>query len=270
MVQSLDRAVHDAFATAGLAPGPVAAACLGLAGAGRPEDQKSVLDWAAHRQLAAKVSIENDGRLVLAAGTPADWGVALVAGTGSFALARTPDGQLRRAGGWGYLFGDEGSAYAVALAGLRAVTKAFDGSAPATMLTESLLARLQVADVKSIVAAVYGRGLDRTAIARLAEVVTSTAQAGDLVAIHCLDTAAAELAATARAAVKLLTDNGIAQIPLTLSGGLITSCPCYAERVLSMLRVNLSAELQPITYVQEPVAGAIRLARTLVGSGSET
>jgi N-acetylmuramic acid 6-phosphate etherase len=266
MVHSLEQAVHDAFAAARLKPGPVAAACLGLAGADRTDDRRSLLDWAADRQLAAKVAVENDCRLVLAAGTPADWGVAVIAGTGSMVLARTPEGQMRRSGGWGYLFGDEGSAYALTLAGLRAVTRAFDGSAPGTMLTELLLARLQVAEVKAIVPAVYGRGLDRAEIARLADVVTTAAEAGDAVAINCLDNAAAELACTAGAAARLLTDNAIYAIPLTFSGSLLTSCPNYADRVLSRLRVELHADPRPFTFVKEPAAGAIRLARKMIAS----
>jgi N-acetylglucosamine kinase-like BadF-type ATPase len=260
MERALDDAIDSAFSAAGIPRAAVGAACLGLAGAGRPEDQKSVLDWAARQQLAGKVRIENDGRLVLAAGTPGDWGAAIIAGTGSLVLVRTPGGCLRRAGGWGYLFGDEGSAYALALAGLRALTRASDGSAPATAITAAMLARLQVTCVQGVVPAVYGRGLDRTAIAGLADVVTAAADKGDVVAMNCLETAATELAGTARAAMRELVHEGVAQVPVALAGGLLLACRPYANLVLQLTRQELGMALEPVTFVDEPAVGAIRLA----------
>ncbi len=97
-------------------------------------------EWAARTQLAATVDVIEDAALLLAAGTPDGWGVAVVAGTGSMAFARAADGRTARAGGWGPLLGDEGSGYAIALAGLRAAARAADGRAPATPLTDRLLA----------------------------------------------------------------------------------------------------------------------------------
>src|SRR5262249_19850071 len=55
------------------------------------------------------------------------------------AFVRSPDGRLDRSGGWGYLLGDEGSAYGLSLAGLRAVVRSADGCLPPARLTQSLL-----------------------------------------------------------------------------------------------------------------------------------
>jgi N-acetylglucosamine kinase-like BadF-type ATPase len=60
----------------------------------------------------ARVRVVHDAHLVLAAGG-LDTGVALIAGTGSVAWGACPDGPDARAGGWGYLLGDEGSATAL-------------------------------------------------------------------------------------------------------------------------------------------------------------
>ena len=54
--------------------------------------------------------IVHDTQLILAAADVQD-GIALISGTGSVAWGRTPDGRTARAGGWGYLLGDEGSGY---------------------------------------------------------------------------------------------------------------------------------------------------------------
>src|SRR5690606_40864022 len=54
-------------------------------------------------------------------GVPSGVGIALIAGTGSIAFARNERGETGRSGGWGHIFGDEGSAYMVAVDALRAV-----------------------------------------------------------------------------------------------------------------------------------------------------
>lgn len=64
-------------------------------------------EWAARARLADAVDVIEDAALLLAAGTPAGWGVAVVGGTGSMAFARSADGRTARAGGWGPLLGDE-------------------------------------------------------------------------------------------------------------------------------------------------------------------
>ncbi|QJW94059.1 N-acetylmuramic acid 6-phosphate etherase [Frigoriglobus tundricola] len=94
---ALDEAINGAFCAAGRVRASVRAACLGLAGAGRPGDQEVVREWAARVALAGTVDVIEDAALLLAAGTPHGWGVAVVAGTGSMAFARSADGRTARA-----------------------------------------------------------------------------------------------------------------------------------------------------------------------------
>ena len=126
-LQSLDTAIRSAFHAAGLTPEPVDVICLGLAGFDRPDDRKILREWAEHAGWARSILIVNDGDLVIAAGTPEGWGVGVIAGTGSIAVGRTKDGRTARAGGWGHLIGDEGSAYRVVLDALRLVARRTDG-----------------------------------------------------------------------------------------------------------------------------------------------
>src|SRR5947209_19543433 len=120
----------------------VAAACLGLAGIDRQEGLDVIHGWAARTALGGSVSVANDAALLLAAGTPEGWGLAVVAGTGSIAWGRDRAGREDRAGGWGYLLGDEGSGYAVAVAALRAVALAAGRTGPPTELADLLVKRL--------------------------------------------------------------------------------------------------------------------------------
>ena len=93
--RALDAAIAAAFRDAGLEPAPVEAACLGLAGFDRPDDRKILIGWADESRLAHRLVLVNDGDLVVAAGTPEGWGIGVIAGTGSIAVGRTPDGRTR-------------------------------------------------------------------------------------------------------------------------------------------------------------------------------
>jgi N-acetylglucosamine kinase-like BadF-type ATPase len=66
-------------------------------------------------------------------------GVGVVAATGATSFAiRADDGRCASFGGWGSLLGDEGSAYAMGLLGLRCAVRAFEGRVDApTRLIEA-------------------------------------------------------------------------------------------------------------------------------------
>ncbi len=148
-----------AFDAAGLTPAPVDVICLGLAGFDRPDDRKILAGWADEARWARRLVLVNDGDLVVAAGTPEGWGVGVIAGTGSIAVGRAEDGRTARAGGWGHLIGDEGSAYGVVLDALRLVARRADGRDPRPPgrdpLTERLCAALGVAEASQIVTTIY-------------------------------------------------------------------------------------------------------------------
>ena len=92
-VAALDAAIRAVFDAAGLEPAPVDVACLGLAGFDRPDDRAVLAGWADEACVARRLVLVNDGDLVVAAGTPEGWGVGVIAGTGSIAVGRTPDGR---------------------------------------------------------------------------------------------------------------------------------------------------------------------------------
>jgi N-acetylmuramic acid 6-phosphate etherase len=255
---ALDAAVESAFAAAGLKRGPVASACLGLAGAGRPKEQAVIRAWAEQARLAANIEVTSDAAILLAAGTPQGWGLVLVAGTGSIALGRTNDGRSGRAGGWGYLLGDEGSGYALVLAGLQAAARAADGRGSATILTERFLERFGLSQPQELIQAVYGGGLDRAALAALAPLVVAAAE-DDTIAAEIVEQGARELALAAAAVARQL--QWTAPIPLALAGGLLLGSAPYRQKVLHALEA-LEVRHDAVAIVEEPAEGALRLAFT--------
>jgi len=53
-------------------------------------------------------------------------GIYVLSGTGSVVVGRNAQGEVARAGGWGHLLGDHGSAYWIGITGLRAAVREYD------------------------------------------------------------------------------------------------------------------------------------------------
>jgi N-acetylglucosamine kinase-like BadF-type ATPase len=258
-LRELGAAVDGAFAAAGLPRSRAGAICLGLAGVGRPDGLDLIRGWAERAGLADAVTVTTDAALLLAAGTPDGWGLAVIAGTGSIAVARSASGEIGRAGGWGYLLGDEGSAFRVVQSALRACCHAVDGCGPPTGLVERFAVRMGLSDPRDFVSAVYGGGWDRAALASLAPLVLEAAAGGDLEAVRVLTEQAEELARTAAAAART-TGLPASDVPLALAGGLMLGSETYRELFLVALRyVGLSPG--PVRLVDDPAVGAVLLAR---------
>jgi N-acetylglucosamine kinase-like BadF-type ATPase len=123
------------------------------------------------------------------------WGVVATAGTGSSIYGRTPEGQGLQAGGWGHILGDEGSAYDIALGGLRAAARAYDGRGEPTSLTEVFPKHFGVPDMIGVAITIYvDKTMTRDRIAEAARVVAEEANQGDAVARSVMEGAGRELA----------------------------------------------------------------------------
>jgi N-acetylglucosamine kinase-like BadF-type ATPase len=222
-------------------------------------------EWSDRFGWARKLLLVNDGALILAAGTPLGWGLGVIAGTGSIAVGRAPDGRTVRSGGWGHLFGDEGSAYAVSLAALRWVARhadGRDGRATPDPLSECMCHTLGIHDASELVTTIYSPEFDRARIAALAPAVVECAQADPLVAERILRPAARDLAEMVLAVAHQLglpETGAFPRWPLALAGGFLLSTAIVAEELLRALAAAGLAV--SATRVPEPVCGALVLAR---------
>lgn len=265
---SITAAIEAAFADAGLEPKRVAAACLGLAGVGLPEDRDAVLAWATQADLADKVLVVPDGLLPFADGAAEPWGVVLIAGTGSLALA-LPRGETLsaatasdRCGGWGPLLGDEGSGHTIGLAALKAAMRAADGRGPDTILHAALLKRFGAARAADLVGCIHAPGVGRREIADAAREVLAAADVGDAVAAAILTGAAADLAAHVRTlADRNSLTSGV--YPLRLAGGLLAGSATLRHLLVESL-VARGHEPGSVIVVSDPAAAAARFAATVM------
>jgi N-acetylglucosamine kinase-like BadF-type ATPase len=251
----LHAVMETALADRGIVP---AAICLGIAGVDRPADAAvigGIMRRIGHKSQALVV---NDALVALEAGAGDRAGVVIVAGTGSIAYGRNGAAKAARAGGWGYLLGDEGGGFWIGRAALAAVVRQFDGRGPATRLTDLVLSEMGLSSPTELVHEIYYRDLHRRAIAGLAALVQQAADAGDAVAGQILARAGTELAAAAGSVIARLGMRGDA-FPTILAGGIFRGVPSLVRDVETRL-----SEIAPRSRVQrlevEPAVGAVRLA----------
>lgn len=233
---------------------PLRALCAGVAGAGSETDRAALEAALAARFPDAAVRIVHDAVIALEGAFEGGSGAIVIAGTGSIVFARTAGGRVERAGGWGYLLGDEGSGHALGLAGLRALAHALDGG-PATQLRDALADSFGLTTPEALIQAVYDA---EWPVQEAAPLVVEAAAAGDAVARHIVETQVSALAAQ----VAWLASRADEVTPrVALLGGLMRE-PFYRERLTAALHEVLPAwTVQP---TQHPaVFGALRLALAL-------
>ena len=240
-------------------PGPVAAVCVGIAGADRPAEQEVIAGVLRRLGLRQRVRIVNDAFIALVAGAPAGIGIVVVAGTGSIAYGVDAAGKSARSGGWGYLLGDEGSAFWLGHAAVRQGIRAADGRGPATTLYDRIRQKLDLHEPAELVKWFYDQELSRDRVAKLASVVEEAAADGDQAADALLDQAAEHLARAAHAVAGQLAFAG--SFPLVLSGGAFRACPSLVRRFEAV--VDLPAA-RVARLEEEPATGALKLALDLL------
>ena len=157
-----------------------------------------------------------------------------MAGTGALAWGRNRRGDTHFASGWGGLLGDEGSAYDVAVKGLRAACRAADGRGPSTSLLDRYLTEFGVDDLRQIVGRVYGGSLDRRGIAATCPMVFEAARGGDAVARRILGRAGSELALGALTCVRVLAMESD-EFDLIASGGVLKPDDFVFPRLRSLV-----------------------------------
>jgi N-acetylglucosamine kinase-like BadF-type ATPase len=266
----LRAAVEGALAAVGLTladlgAGALAAVCAGLAGVGRPEDQAVARQMLAFLGDAPLITV-SDARIAAAGALEGAPGVNLIAGTGSIAFGIRPDGEVVRAGGWGWILGDEGSGYSIGRAAIRAALGAQDGSVPPTSLSAAICQAWGLKRIDQVIRKVYADPVAaRIEIAGLAPLVVTEAESGDQQAQAILLQAGIELGGLAVTALRSLAlPAGMPQI-VALTGSVATR----VQLVRSTLQAYLAQHApgaQLIDPRRGPGEGAVLMAKALAES----
>jgi glucosamine kinase len=173
--------------------------------------------------------------------------VLILAGTGSMAWARGPKGVVR-AGGFGDVFGDEGSAFWIGREALRLVSRHLDGRQRAAGFAAGILGGIGISG-DGLIAWTYGQ--PRVAVAGVARLVARLAEAGNRDALVLLLRAARELGDLTLAAMRAA---GLARgARWSFAGGVLGN-----PVVRGALEARLG--LEPVPPILPPVGGAVLVA----------
>lgn len=176
---------------------------------------EAFLDILRKRCTVGGHALYGEGETALAAAGAA-YGIVAQAGTGSDAFLVQPGGQMS-IGGWGYIFGDEGSGYDIGERTLRAAIHAFDGRGPKTLILDILKERWGLGELWDIVGMAMGGGDYRHLVASASYITSEAARLDDAVALGIYETAAREMAAQVFAVAA--RNGGAWQGPIVASGG---------------------------------------------------
>jgi N-acetylglucosamine kinase-like BadF-type ATPase len=234
------------------------AACLGMSGG--PEDKAALL-----RELisADDLIVTHDGRIALSGAMSGGPGMIVIAGTGSLAYGESAAGDSARAGGWGYVYGDEGSGFDIVRQAVRAVLRDHEGWGAHTALTPALLEATETRDANEMVHRLYTPDWPRVRVAGLAPVVDGIAESGDPLALDIMNGAAQHLALLSAAVRRQLFREGEPS-RLAWIGGVFRS-----RTVLDRFRmlVGLEGTVTAAEPDHGPASGALMLAYRAAGLG---
>ena len=150
------------------------------------------------------------------------------------AYGRSPAGTTARCGGWGPVFGDEGSGGWIGRRALSVVAAAADGREPETALTGAVLTAAEVSEVSDLIR--WASGATAAQLATLAPVVMSVADAGDLRANSIVSMAVEELALHVRSLARQLFTDERASVPVAFTGGLLQKGTSLRKRLEHRLK----------------------------------
>jgi N-acetylglucosamine kinase-like BadF-type ATPase len=233
----LTRGIGQTLERAQVSPAHVTYAFLGLPAYGEDREMLPHLDAAPATALPhRRYRCANDMVCGWAGALAGGDGINIVAGTGSIAYGEFA-GRAARAGGWGELFGDEGSGYWLAREALRLFSRMSDGRTARGALYESVRRHFALKDDLDLCAAIYGKpAAQRSQFAQLSKLVSEAAGAGDEAAGSLFTDAGRELADMVHAVRGQLQIPEGTEVAVSYSGGLFQA----GEPLLGPLEAQLS------------------------------
>ncbi|MFE4667361.1 N-acetylglucosamine kinase [Streptomyces sp. NPDC056716] len=237
-----------------------------LAGIDLPVDEDRVGAALRAEKLTESLVLHNDTFAVLWAGSPAQWGVAVGAGTGLNCVGIAPDGRDLRFAALGRISGDwvAGGRW-LGVRALGQAVRAADGRGRRTALETAVPRYFGMADPLSVAEAVYTGRIAERQLLVLAPTVFRAAAEGDEVARELIDLLAQEIVTYIDTAVRRL-DLARTEVPVVLGGGLFDAGdgPLLDTVRRGVTTVAPRATVRVLT--SPPVAGAALLGLRTLGA----
>ena len=232
---------------------------LGLAGYG-PGCQRP-LDQAVRQGLgdARSLLVISDAEAARLGALEGAEGLLLVAGTGSICTG-VIDGAWVRAGGWGFMLGDEGSGAWLGKAAASYVLRAADGGAEKDQpLEDRLCEALDIQKPQDLVERLAQAADARRLLGTLAPVVMGLASEGDRAAGSLVEQAACQLASLVSGCLRQAEPQQ--SVACSYTGGLFSA----GALLLEPLKARLDKRVRLVAPRHSPLYGAWLNARMTLG-----
>ncbi|HSE49618.1 MAG TPA: BadF/BadG/BcrA/BcrD ATPase family protein [Terriglobales bacterium] len=260
---ALQQGIREACKNAGVSPREITHSCIGIAGA---SDARTAL--IVHRimrdTVGGEVDVIGDNVIALEAAFRTGPGVISIAGTGSIVFGRNERGDTARAGGWGPVISDEGSAEWIGRQAAAAAVRAVD-TGQNTALTKAVLEAWHVATREDIVR--LSNAYPHPDFAGLYPNVLHAALDGDSLARDLLMRAGTELAGLTKIVIRKLWP-GRHAVRVCVAGGVFTTSAVVRQVYGNSLRAERPDIAVSFGHVH-PVAGALAIARRAGGRESQ-
>ncbi|QEE23329.1 N-acetylglucosamine kinase [Rhodanobacter glycinis] len=224
MERALRQGVEETCREAEITSGAIEYAFFGLPTYGESSNDLPLLDQIPARILGHdRFRCDNDMVCGWAGSLGAADGINVIAGTGSMAYGEHGD-RKARCGGWSELFGDEGSAYWIAVQGLSCFTRMSDGRMPKSALHDSFKSHLALTNELDLIDVVVNQWQgDRVKIASLSKLVVAAAEEGDREALKIIERGAVELAEQVDVTRQRLQFSAEDEVVVSYSGGVFSA-----------------------------------------------
>jgi len=261
---AIKRAVRSAQNQAGLSGKSISTSVVALAAIDCANDRKIAERFVQKIKIATKNFVVHDSVAALYASTRGEPGVIVISGTGCVAAGINKHGRYARVGGWGYILGDEGSAYDIGRKGLNYAFRSLDGMVPPTKLVTIFKRFFGVKNLEDTLERIYTEGFTVKEIAHLAPLVSKAAR-HDRVSRQIVKTAGVELAKLVCAVAQQLrmTDE---RFTVAIVGGNFRS----GRYLLRPFEASIREKCPYVKIIKlktEPVNGAVLLALSVLHNG---
>jgi N-acetylglucosamine kinase-like BadF-type ATPase len=267
-LEELKATIARASIAANVESHSFSAAVLSLAGVASEDMIADVTRWAYQNELADDCTIVSDAELILSvadfAADEAIPAIAVISGTGSIAIANEPEQDISvRAGGWGYLLGDDGSAFDIGRNAVRAVLAFHEGHGPGTSLSSRIYVETGTDNLRDVIGYFYKQSNSRNLISSLAPLVSDAAENGDEVAQAILEEAGRSLGRLVRTVLEQIgRDKSVTEYSLAAGGGVLANVETVRSTLKEYLREYCTIP-QTLNIVDDPVLAAAHFGKSI-------
>ena len=233
--------------------------CVGSAGTTN-EDAVNFLETSFRAYgFDGKLIITGDQVIALRGAFGKKQGILLISGTGSICYGQCENGERTvRAGGYGHLIDDEGSAYAIARDLLHEVVSEADGRKEKTILTGAVFDFLHITSVQQMISYVYDKTHTKKDIAAAAYILTEPRILKLPAVQEILKKHAKELVLCVRAVVSNMKVCPGEEILLVLAGSTIKNNELFQQNFRQELKKELP-QVKIVEAAQDAVHGAVQM-----------